>query len=270
MVWTLKGSNGFWKQILLPRLTYGCHVWGHFLTQHHKSVERLALAYFAPMWKTTPTASLQIILNKKPSHIEVLNVGIKSYIRIKNLFQNNFWDDIPNNKRVHSHLATLKQITHKIIHEGIPLDDFESDYMREPSFSWNPLIHNTLTAVGENDIDDQHDFDDSLEDADSDAENVTMTPVDEYIQVYGGALGHNDAVSSSVHISTNYVEGNLLVSGDSRVPSHMNLSPEFCGFPVDWWMPSTGWMDILWIGGCHPLDGWIFCGFFCGLVDAIH
>ena len=29
-----------------------------------------------------------------------------------------------------------------------------------------------------------------------------------------------------------------------------------CGFSVDWWMPSTGWMDILWI--------------FCGLVDAIH
>ena len=75
-----------WNQILLPRLTYGCHVWGHSLTQHHKSlirsVERLALAYFAPMWKTTPTASLQIILNQRPSHIEVLNVGIKSYIRI--------------------------------------------------------------------------------------------------------------------------------------------------------------------------------------------
>ena len=54
---------------------------------------------------------------------------------------------------MHSHLATLKQITHKIIHEGIPMDDFESDYMREPSFSWNPPIHNTLTAVGKNDID---------------------------------------------------------------------------------------------------------------------
>ena len=200
-----------WNQILLPRLTYGCHVWGQSLTQHHKSlirsVERLALAYFAPMWKTTPTASLQIILNQKPSHIEVLNVGIKSYIRIKNLFQNNFWDGIPNNKRVHSHLATLKQITHKIIHEGIPLDDFESNYLREPSFSWNPPIHNTLTAVGKNDTDDQHDFDDSLEDAGS----VTMNPVDESIQVDDGALGQDNAVLSSVHVSTNYVEGILQV-----------------------------------------------------------
>ena len=62
----------------------------------------------------------------------------------------------------------------------------------------------------------------------------------------------------------------------------MDLSPEFCGFPVNWWMPSTGWIDILWIfcglvdaihwmdgysvdflwiGGCHPPDVWIFCGF---------
>ena len=45
------------------------------------TVERLALAYYAPMWKTTPTASLQIILNQLPSHLEVASVGIKSYIR---------------------------------------------------------------------------------------------------------------------------------------------------------------------------------------------
>ena len=61
-----KRMQWIWKQILLPRLTYGCHVWGHSLTQQHKSliktVERLALKYNAPMWKTTPTASLQVIL----------------------------------------------------------------------------------------------------------------------------------------------------------------------------------------------------------------
>ena len=97
-----------------------------------KSVKRLALVYCAPMWKTTPTASLQVILNQKPYHIEVRGVGIRSYIRIKNLFQNNFWDGIPNNKRANSHLATLKSFTHDIIHEGIPLDNFKSDFMKEP------------------------------------------------------------------------------------------------------------------------------------------
>ena len=64
-----KRMQWIWKQVLLPRLTYGCHVWGHSLTHYHKSLiksaERHALAYYAPMWKTTPTASLQIIINKK-------------------------------------------------------------------------------------------------------------------------------------------------------------------------------------------------------------
>ena len=139
-----KQMQWIWKQIILPCMTYGCHVWGHSLTQYQKSliksVERLTLVYHAPMWKTTPTANLQVILNKKPSHIKVKGVGIRSYIRIKNQFQNNFWDGISNNKRAHSHLLTLKNITHDIIHEGSPLDNFESDYLREPSFSWNPPI----------------------------------------------------------------------------------------------------------------------------------
>ena len=50
---------------------------------------------------------------------------------------------------------------HEIIHEGTSLDNFESDYMREPYFSWNPPIHNTLTAVCESDIDDQYKIDDN-------------------------------------------------------------------------------------------------------------
>ena len=54
-----------------------------------RSVERLALRYLAPIWKTTPTASQEVILNKKPSHLEVVGVGIKTYLRIKDQFQKN-------------------------------------------------------------------------------------------------------------------------------------------------------------------------------------
>ena len=90
-----KRMQWIWKQVLLPRLTYGCHVWGHSLTQYYisliKTVKRLALVYYAPMCKTTHTASLQVILNQKSSHIEVRGVGIRSYICIKNQFQNNFF-----------------------------------------------------------------------------------------------------------------------------------------------------------------------------------
>ena len=160
----LKKCNGIYKQVLLPGLTYGCHVWGHTLTQKQKhllrSVERLALAYYAPMWKTTPTASLQIILNQLPSHLEVASVSIKSYICFKNLFQHNFWDGVPGNKRMHSHLKTLKFNSNQIIHEGTPLDNFENNFLKEASFSWNPPIRSTLTAVGKNDIDDQLKIDD--------------------------------------------------------------------------------------------------------------
>ena len=79
-IWGLNPKRMQWiyKQIILPRLTYGCMVWGHSLTSNQisklGSVERLALGYHAPMWKTTPTASLQILLNQKPSHLEVISV----------------------------------------------------------------------------------------------------------------------------------------------------------------------------------------------------
>ena len=112
MAWIPKGCIGSGNSSLCPGL-HMVAMCGVLPSQ--KSVEILALCYYAPMWKTTPTASLQLILNKKPSHLEVMNVGIRSYICIKKLFQNNFWDGKTNNKRVHGHFATLKQSTHKII-----------------------------------------------------------------------------------------------------------------------------------------------------------
>ena len=46
-------------------------------------MERVALHYYAPMWKTTPTASLQILLNKKPSHLEITSVSIKNLYQVQ-------------------------------------------------------------------------------------------------------------------------------------------------------------------------------------------
>ena len=163
-----------YKQIILPRLTYGCLVWGHSLTNSQisklESVERVALRYHAPMWKTTPTASLQILLNQKPSHLEITSVSIKTYIRCKDMFQNNHWDGIVDNISANSHLKTLKSRCHRISHEGTPLDEFHSNFMKEPYYSWNPPIRPTLTAVGKNDIDDYlHNFDDDKDDDNHDS-----------------------------------------------------------------------------------------------------
>ena len=180
-------------------MTYGCHVWGHSLTNDQisklGSVERLALVYHAPMWKTTPTASLQILLNQKSSHLEVLSVGIKSYIRCKQLFQNNHWDGIAENRMANSHLKTLKFKYNQISHEGTPLDEFESNFMREPYYSWNPPIQTTLTAIGINDIDNCFDFDDvtdatnntnvGFEAADSESGGLTTNQRMEFHPVHG-------------------------------------------------------------------------------------
>ena len=84
----------------------------------------------------------------------MISVGIKTYIRCKKLFQNNHWDGIADNRSANSHLKTLKSKCNQISHEGIPLDEFESNFLKEPHYSWNPPIRPTLTAVGINDIDD--------------------------------------------------------------------------------------------------------------------
>ena len=160
-----KKVQWIWKQIILPCLTYGCHIWGHSLMKTQmlsiRKVARLALVYFTPMWKSTPTAGLEIILNQKPPHIEILGVAIKSYIQIKDVV-NITWDGIAHNKRSASHLLTLKNVTKTITHEGTAIDSFESNHLREPFFNWNPPTCSILTIACDNDVDDnlkQLDFD---------------------------------------------------------------------------------------------------------------
>ena len=134
-----KKVQWIWKQMILPRLTYGCHVWGHSLTKTQilsiKKVARLALVYYAPMWKSTPTAGLEIILNQKPPHIKIQGVAIKSYICIKDVVENT-WDGNAFNKRSASHLQTLKNVTKKF-------------YTREPLLiRSNVITSGNLSTIG--------------------------------------------------------------------------------------------------------------------------
>ena len=139
------------------------------------------------MWKTTPTASLQILLNKKPSHLEVISVGIKTYIRCKELFQNNHWDGIADNRSANSHLKTLKVKCNQISHEGTPLDEFVSNFMKEPHYSWNPPIRPTPTSVGINDINDYPHNIDTSNAADDDNDDNNYSP----------SVGNNDTSGRS-------------------------------------------------------------------------
>ena len=96
-----------------------------------------------------------MILNQKPAHLEVLSTAIKTFIRIKDQFQNNFWDGFPQGNRGCSHLLKLKQITSQIIHEDQSLDLFVSDYRKNPMYNWNPPVRDQLQAVSADDVDDQ-------------------------------------------------------------------------------------------------------------------
>ena len=164
-IYGLSPSKMLWiyKQILLPRITYGAHVWGHSLTleQQHtiKTLESLTFRYFAQIWKNTPTASLEVILNQKPAHLEVLSTAIKTFMRIKDQFQTNFWDGFPLGNRGCSHLKKLKQITSQIFLEDQSLDLFISDYRKNPMFNWNPPVCDLLQAACTNDVDDQVELD---------------------------------------------------------------------------------------------------------------
>ena len=73
--------------------------------------------------------------------------------------------------------------------------------MKEPSFSWNPPIRNTLMAVGKDDIDDKLDFDDkddtSFCETDSQSGDITLTPVEEFLQVIGDRPRHDEDVCAT-------------------------------------------------------------------------
>ena len=132
-----------------------------------KKIARLTLVYYAPMWRSTPTSGLEIILNQKPPHIEIQGVAIKSYIRIKDVVENT-WDGNALNKRSASHILTLKNVTKTILHEGTAIESFKSDYLREPYYNWNPPTRNILMIAGENDVNDSL----KLSDLDSQNNNI--------------------------------------------------------------------------------------------------
>ena len=92
-----------------------------------ETVERVAMQCYASTWKKTPTASLQILFNQMPSHLEIMYVTIKTYIRCKHVFQNNHWDGIAEYASARSHLKTIKSLCHEI--------HFHSNFMMDPYYS---------------------------------------------------------------------------------------------------------------------------------------
>ena len=235
-IYGLSPARMLWiyKQILLPRITYGALVWGHSLTleQQHtiRSLESLTFRYFAQIWKNTPTASLEVILNQKPAHLEVLSTAIKTFIRIKDQFQNNFWDGLPHGRGC-SHLMKLKQITSQIIHVDQSLDLFVSDYRKNPMYNWNPPVRDQLQAVSTDDVDDQTELEEfnlvNSHDIDKNNTNLTdnghdFNSVDVTIQSVGPTLPANGNISMvTSDLPLDEVNTQSFNLGLARIPLHV-------------------------------------------------
>ena len=107
-------------------------------------------------------------------------------------------------------------VTHDIIHEGNPLDDFMSDYRREPFYNWNPPTRNNLVAVCNTDIDDKNKIDDQIEvdenDLDLDSQqhhnDVTLLPVEGHFQEPGDRQQHDSNVTMQPVVGHFQVHGN--------------------------------------------------------------
>ena len=239
-IYGLSPARMLWiyKQILLPRLTYGAIVWGHSLTieQQHtlRSLESMTFRYFAQIWKNTPTASLEVILNLKPAHLEVLSTAIKTFIRIKDQFQTNFWDGIPHGRGC-GHLRKLKQITSQIIHADQSLDLFVSDYRKNPLYNWNPPVRDQLQAVHTDDVDDLAELEEfnlvnSL-DIDNNTTNQTdndhdLNSVDVTIQSVGTISPANGNISMVISNPPLVVNTRSLDLGLARIPTRVKINSQ--------------------------------------------
>ena len=75
-----------------------------------KRISRLALMGMAPMWKGSPTSGLEIILNRKPVHLEITKVALRNYVRIKDEIPKR-WIGLNHNTRKVGHLLFWNRVS---------------------------------------------------------------------------------------------------------------------------------------------------------------
>ena len=132
------------------------------------------------------------------------------------MFQNNHWDGIAEYASANSHLKTIKSKCHGISHEGTPLDEFHSNFMMDPFYSWNPLIRTTLTAVGLNDTDDCQinlDDNDNIEHDDD--------PIPTGTSGGGGPSGNGTEICQGLVASQNMTPPGAEIHHGEVVPQHL-------------------------------------------------
>ena len=165
---------------------------------------------------------MEVILNQHPSYLEVEGVGIRTFMRIKDQFQNNFWDGVPLDLRANIHLRKLKSVATQILHEGQPLDNFVSDNLKDPYYNWNPPTRKSLMAVCKNDIDNQNKIDDFDFDVDVHTTqpdvNVTLLPAERHFEV----TSDSQQRQLDSDVATESAEGHFGIQCDRQLQQQQN------------------------------------------------
>lgn len=88
--WGLNPTRMLWiyKQIVLPKITFGCILWWHRtliknVSVKLESLQRMALMLMTGAMKTTPTLALEAALNILPLRIQITKTAFQSFVRLK-------------------------------------------------------------------------------------------------------------------------------------------------------------------------------------------
>ena len=91
-------TRWLYKDVILPILLYGCHLWAHKLDNNSRAItnrlqklHRLGLLSIANVRKSTPTAALEIMYDIPPLHLLVKERALNTLPRLKSLQREGDW-----------------------------------------------------------------------------------------------------------------------------------------------------------------------------------
>ena len=90
---------------MIPKLTYGCHIWQHKLNKTNiralESLNRRGAVAISAALPGTPTAGLETILNLVPLDIKLKETAMATKARIDTTSK---WDGLGHNGKTQGHL----------------------------------------------------------------------------------------------------------------------------------------------------------------------
>ncbi len=123
--WGLTPARLDWihKAVIRPKIAYGAVVWAHRLTKTQERdltrVQRLAMLPITQPLRSTPTAGMETMLGWIPLSIYVQEMGMNTYLRIKELVRAG-WDGIGDQATTVGHLGVWKATEAQCVDVSFP------------------------------------------------------------------------------------------------------------------------------------------------------